>query len=244
MQSRYPLPDAARGLLIVLVVLHHALFDLDAFFGVPVPLLASPGFQRVRVCFAGAFFVLSGVSCAFSSDPLRRGAQTLAAGCLLTVATGLFLPGQLIRFGVLHCLGACRILWVLFGKKAAAAHPRLFSALCGYGLLACGRLSQGVLLLPPFGKFFVPEIAGLGWLGFPDPSYQSADLFPLLPWAGVYLLGGALGERLRRADFPKWLGLDPCPALSFLGRHTLTVYLLHQPVLFLLLSFACGWPSS
>ena len=55
---------------------------------------------------------------------------------------------------------------------------------------------------------------------------------PLLPWLGVVLLGMALGSRLSRA--PVTATTAPSRAgkgLAWLGRHSLLIYLLHQPLL-------------
>jgi uncharacterized membrane protein len=58
------------------------------------------------------------------------------------------------------------------------------------------------------------------------------DYVPLFPWTGVVLLGIAAGHLLWRHAFAPlaWLARAPAP-LRWLGRHSLVVYMVHQPLL-------------
>lgn len=80
------------------------------------------------------------------------------------------------------------------------------------------------------------------YLGFYPVSFYSSDYFPLLPWlflfwAGYYLhllVGRKRMEPLRRSV---------CPPLGWLGRHSLVLYLLHQPVIFGVLTLVFTVPQ-
>jgi len=79
----------------------------------------------------------------------------------------------------------------------------------------------------------------LGWIGFMAAKPVTEDYVPLFPWMGVLFLGIALGHLLVRTDFRAIMSLAPLPRwLAFLGRHSLAIYLLHQPLLFALLWLA------
>ena len=64
---------------------------------------------------------------------------------------------------------------------------------------------------------------------------------PLAPWAGIALAGIALGHALARRDFVALTPLAGSRAwLAWLGRHSLAVYMVHQPVLLGVLWLAVG----
>ena len=58
---------------------------------------------------------------------------------------------------------------------------------------------------------------------------MTQDWRPLFPWAGALFVGIAAGKRFAQCAKDKKIGTGP---VSFLGRHSLIIYLLHQPVLF------------
>ena len=72
-------------------------------------------------------------------------------------------------------------------------------------------------------------------LGFPQPWFASADYFPILPWTLLFLAGSYLGVWARAGRLPSFCYRGCVPALRTLGRKSLWIYLLHQPVLILLL---------
>ena len=69
------------------------------------------------------------------------------------------------------------------------------------------------------------------YLGFPFPGFRSTDYFSLVPWLFLFLTGYFLfrltGQRLAAAP-----DLGRCAPLEALGRRSLLVYMLHQPVLY------------
>ena len=72
----------------------------------------------------------------------------------------------------------------------------------------------------------------LGWVGFMTAKPMTEDYVPLFPWMGVLLLGVALGHVLVRTRFAVLAPLARLPlALRLLGRRSLVVYLLHQPLM-------------
>ena len=84
----------------------------------------------------------------------------------------------------------------------------------------------GFSALPGFANLFT---AGLG---FPGPGFVSSDYFSLLPWLLLFWTGYFL-YRLRPAE--PLLPDIRLPGFSAMGRHSLLIYLLHQPVLYALL---------
>ena len=69
-------------------------------------------------------------------------------------------------------------------------------------------------------------------LGFAPYGFASSDYFPLFPNLGYFLLGAVLGRALyaeRKSLLPG--GNPPAKALQWMGRRSLLIYLLHQPIL-------------
>ena len=213
--------DALRGLCILGMVAVHLVLDLQIPTG--------QAFAFVQNWGGVLFFLLSGLCATLGSRPVRRGAMVLGAGLLCTAVTlagralGMLPDYMVIRFGVLHCLGACMLLWPVFRKL-----PVWLLAALGtrFGVLGI-YLTHCVMV----------EFPGFAWLGLLYPSYSSADYFPLLPYLGFFLLGAVLGRLLyakKKSLLPQWETIWVFRALRWCGRHSLILYLLHQPLLMLL----------
>ena len=213
--------DALRGLCILGMVAVHLVFDLQIPTG--------KAFAFVQNWGGVLFFLLSGLCATLGNRPVRRGAMVLGAGLICTAVTlagralGMLPDYMVIRFGVLHCLGACMLLWPVFRKL-----PVWLLAVLGAGLAVLGiYLTKCVMV----------EFSGFAWLGLLYPSYSSADYFPLLPYLGFFLLGAVLGRLLyakKESLLPQWENIWVFRALRWCGRHSLILYLLHQPLLMLL----------
>jgi uncharacterized membrane protein len=232
---RLPEVDLARALALVMMVLYHLLFSLWYLGMADVDVLT--GYWRVFAYATASLFVgIAGLSLTLAAAgrrrrgatgrelavaQFRRGLYILVWGLVITLVTLVALPQGAILFGVLHLIGLGTILAI-----PLVARPR--------EALALGTVC--VLLGP-----IVSAIRGppwLLWLGFYPADFVSLDYVPVLPWFGVLLIGVAAGwaifpdgERRRPLPpFPSWT--EP---VQWLGRHTLAVYLLHEPVILALL---------
>ena len=214
--------DALRGLCVLGMILVHLLYNLDAAGIVPM----SGPMHLLQRWGSVAFLLISGICVTLGRRHIRRGLAVFACGLLCTAVTGgMYLLGLadrgiLIWFGVLHCLGSCMLLWTLFSRL-----PRWSLALSGLAAAAVGLLMTSMRVDFPW----------LIFLGLRTPDFASADYFPLLPNLGWFLLGAWLGRLLyreHRSLIPNAPVNNPLlRALCFIGRHSLIVYLLHQPLL-------------
>ena len=219
-KSRFDILDAWRTVAILLMLVYHFLYDL-LIFGVITPAqMFSPELNLMQKFICGSFILLAGASARFSRSNLRHGIIVLLAG--VAVEIGAAVGGQTIRFGILQFMGVSMVLWHFLGKYLQKL-PRW--------LLAAGGAVLYVLTDWWTGQVTV-SVPWLYPLGFPTAQFVSADYFPLLPWFFLFLVGTALGSwcldhrenRLLTASLPG--------VLTFPGRHSLIIYLLHQPVLY------------
>ena len=103
--------DEARGLSILLMVLHHGAYDAAFLLGWPLDFLSAGWFGIIRTFFVGVFVLISGCACRFSRSNLRRGARCLLLAAGLSAITAFLIPAQRIRFGILHLLGCAMLLF-------------------------------------------------------------------------------------------------------------------------------------
>ena len=217
--------DALRGLCILGMVIVHFVYDLVELYAL-VPMEYPEWFAFVKDWGGVLFLLLSGTCATLGSGHTRRGLLVFACGMVCTAVTlGMYLLGFsgkeiIIYFGVLHCLGVCMLLWGGFRKLPTWA----------LGVLGAALTAAGLWLRTRYVSF--PWLIVLGFV--PD-WFASSDYFPLLPNLGFFLLGAVLGKTVYRQKTTRLPKVNAeRPALRFLtlcGRHSLGIYLLHQPIL-------------
>ncbi|WP_368669775.1 DUF1624 domain-containing protein [Agrobacterium sp. a22-2] len=229
---RIGLLDAARGAALIAMASYHFTWDLE-FFGYIEPGTATHGWWKLYArLIAGTFLFLAGASLALAHEPAirwrpfaKRFAIVAGAAAAITVATAIAMPQGMIFFGILHCIALTSLLALPFLRL-----PIVFA------LLAAGVS----IALPIYLRSPVFDAPWFWWLGLSESLPRSNDYVPLLPWFAPVLLGLAAMRCARRfgwlealAALPKGPGL-----LRLAGRHSLLVYLLHQPVLITLVYLA------
>ena len=240
-KTRYHLLDAWRGFLLINMIAYHAIWDLVYLYGVAMPWYGSaPGHTWQRfIC--TSFILLSGFCFPFGSKGLKRGITVFFGGVIVTAVTMVVLPKMPALFGVLTLIGSCMILAVplhrLFTK--IPSHLNIIAFILSLFLFVMlYDINDGIVNLF-LTSLKVPDSLFANYLtayiGFPQPGFSSSDYFPLLPWTFLFFTGYFLNGCVR-AFLPKikFLRLD-IPVLSFMGRHSLIIYLLHQPVIYLVL---------
>ncbi len=212
-----------------MMAVYHTVYDLDSFGGYAVD--STGGFwARFADATATSFLLLAGVSLAISHARaarsgrgsfrkyLLRGLRVFGYGMLLTAVFWIFGLGYVV-FGILHLIGVSivlsypllryRFLNLLLGLAVLAA---------GFYMMSVGASSESPWLLP---LGVVPE-------NLPMPDYR-----PLFPWFGMVLLGLFAGNVVYGGGRALTEGRAPFfvrPLLP-LGRNSLFIYLVHQPII-------------
>ncbi|CCJ07580.1 DUF1624 domain-containing protein [Methylocystis sp. SC2] len=233
-QGRWRALDAARGIAVLAMVVFHVIWDLAHFGYAPANL---PWTAPVRIfghSIAFAFLFIAGVALVLANRAhirwsafWRRLALIGAAAALVSAGTYALFPNAFVFFGILHCIAVASLIAVPF---LLAPWPV--------------ALAAGAFFLVG-GAFFTSSAFNadsLQWLGLSTSEPMTQDWRPLFPWAGALLLGVAAGKLslpiygVRASASGEGANPLPTPAkrewLPFLGRHSLLIYLAHQPALF------------
>jgi uncharacterized membrane protein len=230
---RLPILDVARGTAVLAMILYHASWNLAHFGFIPPGSMTTPfGIWSARLI-ASSFLLLAGISLALAhrdgfraSAFWRRFGLIALSAALVSIVTLWTMPELPIYFGILHCIAVSSLIGVLFLRV-----PPLVAALAG-----------AVILLMPLSGFRFDGGLPLIWLGLNAVPRAMADYVPLIPFSGIFLLGMAIGKLISFQSKTATAQSQPAFArgLSLLGRYSLIIYLVHQPLLFGLTSVAAG----
>lgn len=228
--------DSLRGITIIHMVLFHFCYDLVFFCGLHIPGYTGWPGNLWGSYIRWSFILISGVVFSMGKQPIKRGLILLGWGCVLTLVTVILLPDAAIHFGILSFLGSASLIGSLLYPCLKQIQPLRGLFCCSAFLALSWLIPQGYLSAGPYALLKLPDTlyqtSWLYWLGFPDEFFRSADYFPILPWIFLFFLGIFLGEIFRRQGIFEWMGKSPPGKLAFLGRHSLCIYLLHQPLLY------------
>lgn len=230
-RRRYPEIDLLRTVAIVGMVVYHTGLLGWYGFGWQIDPLAGAWWLLARVT-AHSFLLAVGLSFVVASirqrgraavwrRAARRGLTVLAGALFVTLASRAAVPDAWVRFGILHCIGVTMLLlplvhrlggWnVIVGAVVAAA---------GWQILA--EPTSSALLLP---------------FGLVPPGLSTLDYYPLLPWAGVAVIGAGLGSLLyETAGLAPLLTGERWRRWTWPGRHALAIYLVHPWVIYAVLA--------
>jgi uncharacterized membrane protein len=230
--------DCARGLALTGMGVYHLSWDLADFRLAPPMLPFTPPMRLLSHIVASVFLALVGVSLALAHRNglnvrafWRRLAIVAGAAALVTLGSLIFAPSEPITFGILHCIAVASLIAGPFVTAPAWA-----SLAIGLAAVAAAFLVRSTLFDPPW----------LRWIGLGEALPNTLDWRPLLPWAGLVFLGlgaarlpGVIESLTARK---RWRARSaPSRAICFAGRHSLPIYLIHQPILIGLLAALTAW---
>jgi uncharacterized membrane protein len=240
-QARPPAPvtsarvagvDALRGIALLAMFVYHFVFDLRYYRVVAADFEHDPFWLGYRAVVVASFMTLVGMSLVLA---VKAGATRahfwrrvgVIAACALAASIGswVMFPQTYIYFGILHAIAVASVVAAPFVRKPGVA------------------LAIGAAMIVAGIAFSHPafDSRALSWIGFVTRKPATEDYVPLAPWAGFVFAGIALAHALAAAGWRPLAPLARAPAaLHWLGRHSLLVYMLHQPIFFALLWVAFG----
>jgi uncharacterized membrane protein len=224
--TRFELVDALRGTAIVMMFTFHFSFDLSYFGFTHSDFYHNPFWLNYRIVIVSTFLSVMGMSLYLAHHNglqtqkyLRRLSILLACAAFVSLGSYLMFPRSMIFFGILHFIAAATILGLPF--------VRLYwtNLVVGIAIIVIGSRFQH--------PFF--DQAPWQWIGLMTHKPVTEDYVPLFPWFGVVLLGIFFARWAHSAGhFPplsQWHSrLALVRGLRFAGRHSLLIYMVHQPI--------------
>jgi len=222
---RYPFIDGLRGVAIVLMMAYHFTFDLNYFNVVHIDFNHNHFWLSARALIVSMFLGLVGVSLYLANGRgfnkrryWRRIVILVLCASAVSVASYIMFPRTMIFFGILH--------FIVVGSLLGAIFVRFYwiNLFLGGAIIIVGLLTHDPLFNQP----------ALQWVGLMTHKPATEDYVPLFPWFGVVLIGIFLGKYIYSDSVPvfaRWQGnTTPGRVLTLGGRHSLLIYMLHQPL--------------
>ena len=219
------------------MVLFHLCWDLVYIYGFDWKWYKTlPGYLwQQSICWV--FIFLSGFCQSFGRKKLKRALTVFGAGLLVTAVTVLVMPEAKIVFGVLTLLGSSALICAALEKPLNRIPPAPGFILSLALFVITRDVNKGWLGFEGLKLLALPKnwYTNLftAFLGFPSRSFVSADYFSLIPWFFLFTAGYFLNSLLRKTKRLDCLRISGPKFLEWLGRNSLIIYLLHQPLIYL-----------
>ena len=219
--------DVIRGVSILAMITFHFAFDLMYFGFAKSDLIYQPDWRLFERMIAFSFLFIAGLSLFITHGSLinwnsfiKRYGVTAICAVLISAVTYVLFNGDMIRFGILHAISVSGLISLLLLRLNS-----FFLALLAVIIFLINLL----IPQPVEGDYFWQ------WLIYTNETPHSLDYRPIIPWITPFIFGMASYQL-----FKKWGLLETSNTiiyrelsiLSWLGRNSLIIYLIHQPILF------------
>ncbi|MDD2972932.1 MAG: heparan-alpha-glucosaminide N-acetyltransferase domain-containing protein [Lachnospiraceae bacterium] len=243
-KKRYSMLDYIRGITLLSMILYHAMWDVVYILGKRVAWYQSDIGYLWQQSICWAFILLSGFCWSLGGQKWKRGIMVSMAGALITCVTVIVMPENQVVFGVLTLLGTCMLLLIPLDKHLRRIDPKLGFLVSAILFTLTRNINMGYLGFEGWKVMKLP--AGLyrnlvtAFLGMPGDTFVSTDYFSLFPWFFLFTAGYFIYGLMEQKDWLQWLAWKEIPGFAWIGKHSLEIYLLHQPILYAgLMVYAC-----
>lgn len=236
--NRYALLDSIRGITLLSMILFHGTWDLVYLYGKNWEWYRGNGAYIWQQSICWTFILLSGFCWSLGKRHLRRGLLVFGGGLLVTFVTLIVMPENRVVFGVLTLIGSCMLIMILLNKGFQKVPAVVGFAVSFILFMLTRNVNEGYLGFEGLNLRKLPGEWYRGYVGayfgFPPARFFSTDYFSLIPWLFLFVSGYFLYRIFEKKGFLEnpLFGIN-IPLFSFLGRNSLLIYLLHQPVLYL-----------
>lgn len=231
--------DRIRALALLNMIIYHAVWDLVYLFGFDWKWYQSDAAYVWQQAICWTFIFLSGFCQSLGRKTWRRGLLVFSLGLLITVVTIIAMPQGKVVFGILTLLGSCMLITLPLDRllKKCKALPGFAVSISMF--LVTKNINDGCLGFGKWNFLKLPDIwyanLGTAFLGFPSPEFSSVDYFSLFPWWFLFVAGYFFRHFLSATGAMKYLEPSRIKTLEWIGAHSLWIYMLHQPLIYLLL---------
>lgn len=239
LKKRYELIDTLRGMSLVSMIIYHFAWDCVYIFNIDWSFYHTVGAYIWQQSICWTFILISGFCWHFGRNKFKNGILIFGCGALITLITMLFMPKQTIYFGVLTLIGSSVLFMIPLDKVLKKISP-VIGVITGFGLFTLFRnVNFGFLGFEKFNLIEIPQFLYrnyfTAYLGFPFQGFASTDYFSVLPWFFLFITGYFLYFIVINSSLKNILSYKILPLLNIPGKHTLGIYLIHQPVIYGLL---------
>lgn len=226
--------DSLRGLTLISMIAYHTVWDMVYIFDVKWDWYKSDMAYVWQQSICWSFILLSGFCWSFGKVKWKRGLTVFLAGAIVSIVTLVAMPEERIVFGVLTCLGTLMLLMIPLDKLLCKCQP-LIGMIVSFLLFFITRnVNEGELGFEGLVIMELPEAWYQGWLatflGFTEASFFSTDYFSVFPWIFLFMTGYFLHSVIKQKGWFEYLEKGQCTVLENLGKNSLWIYMLHQPI--------------
>lgn len=236
--KRYAALDAIRGIALINMVAYHAIWDLVHLFHFNWQWYHSEGAYLWQQAICCTFIFLSGFCQSFSKKPFRRGVSISLAGLAITIVTLLFLPENRVVFGILTLLGSCMLIAAFTDPLLKRCRPVAGFSVSLFLFLLTRHIGDGYLGFSGAPLCYIPKDwyrnLVTTYLGLPMEGFYSTDYFGLFPWLFLFAAGYFLYRLCEKEKLLVHLEPSYIKPLEWIGKNSIRIYILHQPVLYAL----------
>ncbi len=236
-KKRIVIIDTLRGFALIYMIFFHFIYDMAFLIQSEWGMAAYEFNSKIVIFDTASFILLAGVSSAFSRSNAKRGGKLLAIGVVFTFVTAFVFPGYSIYFGILQLLGLSMVLYGAFEDKLKKLPAIPVIIACAVIFVLTYNIQKGFIGIEGLFEIALPqELLANNMLypyGILRREFATVDYEPLLPWFFLYLGGTYVGGIIckHRDNLPEFCYADPLPPVSLMGRHSLLIYVLHQPII-------------